>query len=463
MKQKWHDLMMTEEKISEILSNPEQFAFFMENESNKGKRIQVLERLGCLDKNFDKRPLLKLLADPNDRVRFLAVKNLAKFSDFSLLDTFYYLSTHDPTSMVRREAVSGLGRLRHKSAIPYLISLTEDKDPKVVMQAIRALLVFKNSPTVINCLEKAKDHPNELVRDYITAEIARPTKDTLSKHSYVNPFLKNVIVNGDVLELLPYVPEESIHLTFTSPPYYNARDYSIYSSYSKYLEFLQKVFSEVYRITKEGRFFVLNTSPIIIPRASRNHSSKRYPIPFDIHPFLIEMGWEFIDDIVWEKPEFAVKNRIAGFLQHRKPLAYKPNAVTEMIMVYRKKTTRLLDWNIHQYDSKTVSDSKVKDGFETTNVWKIDPKYDKLHSAVFPIELCNKIISYYSMVGDLVFDPFGGSGTMAKAAHSLRRNFFLTEIDTNYFTNMKESILIDNKIQNVTFLSTDDFQRRINK
>ena len=133
--------MITEENFSEILTDPEKFAFFMENESNNGKRIQVLEKLGYLDKNFDKRPLLKLLADSNDQVRFLAVKNLAKFSDFSLLDTFYYISTHDPTSMVRREAVSGLGRLRHKSAIPYLIKLTDDKDPKVVMQAIRALLV----------------------------------------------------------------------------------------------------------------------------------------------------------------------------------------------------------------------------------------------------------------------------------------------------------------------------------
>jgi len=48
------------------------------------------------------------------------------------------------------------------------------------------------------------------------------------------------------------------------------------------------------------------------------------------------MGWEFIDDIVWVKPEASVKNRNAGFLQHRKPLGYKPNAVSEMLMVYRK-------------------------------------------------------------------------------------------------------------------------------
>ena len=68
-------------------------------------------------------------------------------------------------------------------------------------------------------------------------------------------FLKNTVVNGDVREILKNVPDESVHLTFTSPPYYNARDYSIYPSYKDYLKFLEEVFKEVYRITKEGRFF----------------------------------------------------------------------------------------------------------------------------------------------------------------------------------------------------------------
>jgi len=158
--------------------------------------------------------------------------------------------------------------------------------------------------------------------------------------------MKNIVVHGDVKEIFKYIPNESIHLTFTSPPYYNARDYSIYKSYKEYLEFLEIVFKEVYRITKEGRFFILNTSPIIIPRISRQHSSKRYPITFDIHPFLINMGWEFIDDIIWVKPEASVKNRNAGFLQHRKPLGYKPNPVTEYVMVYRKKQRNYYHFNL---------------------------------------------------------------------------------------------------------------------
>ncbi|MCD8479714.1 MAG: site-specific DNA-methyltransferase, partial [Candidatus Cloacimonetes bacterium] len=226
------------------------------------------------------------------------------------------------------------------------------------------------------------------------------------------------------------IPEESIHLTFTSPPYYNARDYSIYKSYNEYLAFLKVVFSEVFRITKEGRFLVLNTSPVIVKRISRQHSSKRYPIPYDIHPLLIEMGWEFVDDIVWVKPEASVKNRIAGFEQHRKPLAYKPNARTECIMVYRKKSDRLLDWNMRCYPEETVEESKIRGKFETSNVWNIDPTFDKTHTAVFPIELCNRVIDFYSYVGDLVFDPFGGSGTFGRAAVNKKRRFLLTEIKT---------------------------------
>ena len=90
---------------------------------------------------------------------------------------------------------------------------------------------------------------------------------------------------------------------------------------------------------------------LFVPRLSRAHSSKRYAIPYDIHPRLTDIGWEFIDDIVWIKPEYAAKNRNGGFYQHRKPLCYKANSVTESVMVYRKKTDKLIDWNLRQYET----------------------------------------------------------------------------------------------------------------
>lgn len=106
-------------------------------------------------------------------------------------------------------------------------------------------------------------------------------------------------------------------------------------------------------------------------------------------------------------------------------------------MVYRKETTRLLDWNMRSYPQKIVEESKVTGEYDTTNVWRIDPKFDKVHSAVFPVELCKRVIQYYSYKNDLVFDPFGGSGTVGRTAKSLGRIFFLTEKDKEYFEYMQ--------------------------
>jgi DNA modification methylase len=368
-------------------------------------------------------------------------------------------------SMVRREAVSSIGRMRVRQAQPYLIKLLADMDPKIVLQAVRGLLVFRDDTSVRGELYLLMNHPNEIVQSVIRKEFKR-SEDTIKEikkpSCVLSPhFMHNVVVNGDVREVLKYVPDESIHLTFTSPPYYNARDYSVYESYRAYLDFLIDVFDQVHRITKEGRFLIVNTSPVILPRVSRAHASKRYPIPFDLHARLVKSGWEFIDDIVWLKPESSIKNRNAGFLQHRKPLAYKPNAVTEYLMVYRKETDKLLDWNMHQYTWSVIEESKVMGRYESTNIWRIDPTFDKVHSAVFPLELCNRVIKFYSYKGDLVFDPFGGSGTFGKAARNLGRFFFLTELEVQYIERMKQD-LKENDIFTTTetrFLTLEEFKQ----
>ena len=429
-------------KIDALKNDTSVLSSFFGNK-NDSSIVYVLENLGRLKNGHSKEPLLELLKNKNENIRLLAIKNLAKMGDISLLEIFVNFAKQDESTEVRRESVSAIGRLRNEKAIPILIKLLSDKDPKVVMQAIRGLLIFSKNNLVKKELKKLIDHPNELIKEVIEKEIngVSYSSNSKEKHDEFPNYLKNTIVQGNVVETLSHVPNESVHLTFTSPPYYNARDYSIYQSYEEHLNFLEKVFKEVHRVTKEGRFFVLNTSPIIIPRISRAHSSKRYPIPYDIHPILVKMGWEFIDDIVWVKPEASVKNRNAGFLQHRKPLGYKPNAVSEMIMVYRKKTDKLIDWNIGQYNWDKIKKSKVADKYETTNIWHIGPTFDKVHSAVFPIELCNRVIKYYSFVDDLIFDPFAGSGTLGLAAVNLNRHFFLAEKEPKYVNRMKEDLI----------------------
>lgn len=433
--------------------------------SNKGNLLFILKNIGCIPTSFDYKWLLDLLTYPNSDVRFWTVKNISKLKLEEHINLLYKISRTDESSMVKREAVSAIGRMRTLKAIPLLKEILKDRDPKIVSQAIRGLLIFKGNNEIDDCLKKLVNHSNEMIRSVIYKEYfaQQKTKETSLPHAETYPYLKNVVVNGDVRDVLKYVPDESIHLTFTSPPYYNARDYSIYPSYDAYLHFLEEVFLEVYRITKEGRFLIVNTSPVIVPRISRSHSSKRYPIPFDLHHYLVKMGWEFIDDIIWEKPEYSVKNRIGGFQQHRKPLAYKPNTVTEYLMVYRKQTEKLLDWNIHQYKSEIVNGSKVSDGYERTNIWKICPKSDKIHSAIFPMDLCKRVIEYYSFKGDLVFDPFGGSGTLGRVAESLERNFFLTEKELQYFEYMKTFQKKENLFENnvTKFLSLEQFKNMV--
>ncbi|MHB9295716.1 hypothetical protein PilKf_01464 [Pillotina sp. SPG140] len=431
-------------KYAHELKHQDIGTFLQENTATNTRIQAILENLGRLPANFDSGWLVKLLDNENSSIRFLAVKNLGKLKNDSFLALLNDVATNDSDTNVRREAVSAIGRLRKPDSKKILLNKLKDADPKVVCQAIRGLLVFKGEKEVDEQLRQLINHQNEMVQQVIRKEYFSAKKTNITQnHADSYDYLKNVVVHGDTIETMKLLKDESVHLTFTSPPYYNARDYSIYPSYKCYLEFLRDVFQEVHRITKEGRFLLLNTSPVIVPRVSRSHSSKRYPIPFDIHHYLIEMGWEFIDDIVWEKPEASVKNRIGGFQQHRKPLGYKPNAVTEYVFVYRKSTEKLIDWNIHQYDDETVEKSKVKEDFENTNIWKIDPCFDKVHSAVFPVELCKRVIQYYSYQNDLVFDPFGGSGTVGRTAKMLSRYFFLTEKDDKYFSYMKSKSLTE--------------------
>lgn len=460
--------MLTKEYITAIKAQGNGAMTSLVNAINDEKSILfILNNLGRLPDDFDDYWLKKLLSSENDKIRLNSVKNIAKVSNISNLETLYQIATNDTSTVIRREAVSAIGRMRHKKAIGILFNLLKDSDPKIVSQAIRGLLVFKGQKEIDKKLKTLAQHENETVQAIIQKEYFRTIKksDDKPRHKESHDYLKNTVVLGDVRAILQAIPDESFHLTFTSPPYYNARDYSIYPSYKAYLTFLEEVFWLTYEKTKEGRFLIVNTSPIIVPRISRQYSSKRYPIPFDIHNFLAKMGWEFIDDIIWVKPEASVKNRNAGFLQHRKPLAYKPNARTEYLMVYRKQTDKLIDWNIKQYDWQTIKESKVQDSYETSNVWEIDPVFNKVHSAVFPVELCKRVLEYYSFKGDLVFDPFAGSGTFGRTAKFLDRYFFLAEQEKKYFEYMKSFVkkndanLFEKKAS--VFLTLKEFKKRI--
>ncbi|EGQ2960257.1 site-specific DNA-methyltransferase, partial [Staphylococcus pseudintermedius] len=159
----------------------------------------------------------------------------------------------------------------------------------------------------------------------------KPISKKRKKESYLTSDLMNTVIEGDSRNALRSLSEQSVDLVFTSPPYYNARpEYSEYPNYEDYLNLIRKVIQEAKRVLVDGRYFVINVSPVLIPRKSRSESSRRIAVPFDIHQLFIEEDFEFVDDIIWEKPEGAgwASGRGRRFSADRNALQYKPVPVT---------------------------------------------------------------------------------------------------------------------------------------
>jgi DNA modification methylase len=248
--------------------------------------------------------------------------------------------------------------------------------------------------------------------------------------------LANTVVCGDCLVELDKLPDQSVDLVFTSPPYYNVHpECGTYPSYQEYLEFLRASVERIHRVLVDGRFLVVNTSPVLAARSSRGESSQRFAIPFDLHHLIMGFDYEFIEEIVWVKPEGAgwVSHRGRRFAADRYPLQYKTVPVTEYLMVYRKKSDRLIDWFIRNHpDRFAVEMSRISGDYERINVWRICPSSSPVHPATFPVELAERVVRYYSFKDDLVLDPLAGIGTVGTAALNLDRRFYLIERRRKY-------------------------------
>ncbi|MBQ4539981.1 MAG: site-specific DNA-methyltransferase [Alistipes sp.] len=328
-----------------------------------------------------------------------------------------------------------------------ILSLDSIKIGEVVIDAISSLINVNKTTS------------KEILENRLLGRSGQTLSKKKNKRVPKISMLSNTIRMGDSEELLMDMPNECVDLVFTSPPYYNAKpEYAEYLSYEDYLLKMQKIIHQCARVLNEGRFFVLNVSPVLIRRASRNEASKRIAVPFDFHKIFVEEGFEFIDDIHWVKPEGAgwATGRGRRFAADRSPLQYKPVPVTEYVLVYRKKTDKLIDWLIREHpDKQALQESKIEDGYEVTNIWKISPVHNKYHPAVFPMELAEKVIKYYSIKNDVVLDPFAGTGTTGKAAIKLERRFALFEQDEKYVNLMKNDFAsLTNQI-NIDWVNID--------
>lgn len=176
----------------------------------------------------------------------------------------------------------------------------------------------------------------------------------------------------------------------------------------------------------------VNLSVVIEPREDRAAESRRLPLPFHFVPLMEKLGYTFLEDIIWLKPEGSARNRNGRFSIDRQPLQYKPNTVNEYVLVFRKPAPFLIDKTLREYQGERREKSLVASPYERSNVWSIPPERSAEHPAPFPLELCRKLVTYYSFVGDVVFDPFMGSGTTGVACIETGRLFVGSEINEAY-------------------------------
>ena len=146
-------------------------------------------------------------------------------------------------------------------------------------------------------------------------------------------------------------------------------------------------------------------------------------------------GWIFFDDIIWDKDMGASQGtsqgKSGGFLWGSYPYPPTPkisNSVFEQLLVFCKDGSRIVDKEIKEQSKLTFDEWKEF----THGIWKIRTDRDQFHPATFPIELAERVIRLYSFVGDVVLDPFAGSGTTIVAADKWKRKGIGFEIAPEY-------------------------------
>ena len=225
------------------------------------------------------------------------------------------------------------------------------------------------------------------------------------------------------------MPDEFIDLTVTSPPYDNLR------TYKGYVFPFEDIAKELYRVTKQGGVIVWVVSDATINGSETGTSFKQAL-------FFMECGFCLYDTMIWIKNQlqFPTKNKYHNAFEYMfvfskgKPKSINLIADKENVSFGRnprKRTERQKNG-----DLKDVPKAKrYKQYGIRWNYWLIynQNRGEHLkHPATFPEQLAADHIYSWSNEGDLVYDPFGGSGTTAKMAHQLNRNWVLSEISSEY-------------------------------
>lgn len=232
--------------------------------------------------------------------------------------------------------------------------------------------------------------------------------------------------------------DNSVNLVITSPPYWSLKDYGVENqiglgsgTFDSYLGELNKVWSECVRTLAPDGKICINIMPILLTGAHSSHGRRETKLLLgEIDEFMRSTGLMFQFGLyIWDKRKIA---RFSSFGSY----PYPPNLFTtfpyEWITVFSKAGKR----DKVSADIKAKSKLTVKEWQEwaINSIWEMQPAKSKSekHPAPFPLEMPRRLIKLHSFWGDLVMDPFLGTGTTALAALNLSRRAVGYELNDRY-------------------------------
>ena len=213
------------------------------------------------------------------------------------------------------------------------------------------------------------------------------------------------------------IPDNSVALAFTSPPYNVGKDYDENMSLDEYLGLIKNVGKDVYRALRPGGRYVINIA---------NLGRKPYiPLHSYFYKTHMDVGFLPMGEIIWQKGKGASGNCAWGSWKSAKSPRLRD--LHEYLLVFAK--------GAFSRPEKGESDISGEEFMESTlSIWQIPPESAKKvgHPAPFPVDLASRVIKLYSYVNDVVLDPFVGSGTTCVAAKMLKRHYVGFDISPEY-------------------------------
>ena len=247
-------------------------------------------------------------------------------------------------------------------------------------------------------------------------------------------------MQGDCLARMKEIPDGSVDLTVTSPPYDNLRTYN--GNNAQWGEHAWKgVIEDLHRVTADGGVVVWVVGDATVKGSETGTSFKQAL-------WAMECGFNLHDTMIYSKPNFsavgALKVRYAPVFEYMfvlskgkpksfNPIKDKPNKTAGSH--HKAPSIRGKDGVIIKNKPSTIAEFGQR-----YNIWEYAPNTKGLHPAPFPDKLAEDHIISWSNEGDTVLDPFLGSGTTGVAAKNLNRDFIGIELDETYFKIAKDRI-----------------------